>query len=732
MAASALHRIDPQPSGGSARRIITLLRERAWLIFLFTLLGGALATAYIQYAPKKYAATSSIKYQDSFAQYLPDKTSPQRAIHDVKRNLLSEELLKSVVNAERLQENPRFNKKLSGSEAVEAAYQTLLKRLTIQGPAEDLTLEITVTDQTPDLPVRVLNSLAVRWLEAYSKERAATFDQIMETLQTRSTDILRDLRKITNPNTPISNDAPSSNEKKRLELLDQVDQLTADYLQLEVQIARQSDQVRLAKQPFENPEIALQVTSLAANRQVQSAQTILKDKQVALDEVAERYLEKHPNYIAAAKEVETARQALQNAINAAISELEKAVENAKTERDNVKQQIDTAMAEAKTLATPSIATNTTAANTSTPDEAGALKKLYDENLGELKALQYGSLAILSPIRHTPATLSKPVGPNPQQILAIGIASGLLLGLLVSLVFGYGDTSLKTVDDVEQALDLPVLSVVPRLKDSDSELAAAEGFRSLRTSISVSSRDKEPRLVQFTSTSPDEGKTFCALNFAVGLAQQGHRTVLIECDLRRPMAAPSLSLVKMDAAGVSDYLKSGTTSKSEPSPETTPAKPSGGLSFAEIRKKKVETTKPESPAPTLTSDGLSLDDVIQRTEVANLFFVAAGKPVSSPTELLASPRFEDLLNGLLQRYDRVVLDSAPVLGVSETLLIASRMQGVCFVVRGNHTPRRAVLRAVEILRRTDAPLLGAVLNGITPKKSDPYGQDYYYHRTAGRE
>jgi succinoglycan biosynthesis transport protein ExoP len=732
MAASALHRIDPQPSGGSARRIITLLRERAWLIFLFTLLGGALATAYIQYAPKKYAATSSIKYQDSFAQYLPDKTSPQRAIHDVKRNLLSEELLKSVVNAERLQENPRFNKKLSGSEAVEAAYQTLLKRLTIQGPAEDLTLEITVTDQTPDLPVRVLNSLAVRWLEAYSKERAATFDQIMATLQTRSADILRDLRKITNPNTPISNDAPSSNEKKRLELLDQVDQLTADYLQLEVQIARQSDQVRLAKQPFENPEIALQVTSLAANRQVQSAQTILKDKQVALDEVAERYLEKHPNYIAAAKEVETARQALQNAINAAISELEKAVESTKTERDNVKQQIDTAMAEAKTLATPQIATNTTAANTSTPDEAGALKKLYDENLGELKALQYGSLAILSPIRHTPATLSKPAGPNPQQILAIGIASGLLLGLLVSLVFGYGDTSLKTVDDVEQALDLPVLSVVPRLKDSDSELAAAEGFRSLRTSISVSSRDKEPRLVQFTSTSPDEGKTFCALNFAVGLAQQGHRTVLIECDLRRPMAAPSLSLVKMDAAGVSDYLKSGTTSKSEPSPETTPAKPSGGLSFAEIRKKKVETTKPESPAPTLTSDGLSLDDVIQRTEVANLFFVAAGKPVSSPTELLASPRFEDLLNGLLQRYDRVVLDSAPVLGVSETLLIASRMQGVCFVVRGNHTPRRAVLRAVEILRRTDAPLLGAVLNGITPKKSDPYGQDYYYHRTAGRE
>lgn len=732
MAASALHRIDPQPSGGSARRIGTLLRERAWLIFLFTLLGGALATAYIQYAPKKYAATSTIKYQDSLAQYLPEKSSPQTATHEVKRTLLSEDLLKSVVTTERLQENPRFNKNLSGSDAVDAAYQALRKRLTIQGPAETLTLEITVTDQTPDLPIRVLNSLAVHWLEAYSQERTARTDKIIDALTQRIAEILKDYRKITIPSTPSTDVASESSEKKRTELLDQVDKLNTAYLQLEVQIARQSDQVRLAKQPFENPEIALQVTSLAANRQVQSAQSILKDKQVALDQVAERYLEKHPNYIAAAKEVETARQSLQNAINAAIAELEKAVENTKTERDTLKQQIDTAMAEAKTLAKPQANQVTTVTNSTDLDEADALKKLYDENLGELKALRYGNSTVLSPFQHNPATVSKPTGPKPQQILAIGIGSGLLLGLLVSLVFGYGDTSLKTVDDVEQALDLPVLSVVPRLKDSDSELAAAEGFRSLRTSISVSSKDKEPRLVQFTSTSPDEGKTFCALNFAVGLAQQGHRTVLIECDLRRPMAAPSLSLVKMDAAGVSDYLKSGTPTKNDPSPETTTAKPSGGLSFAEIRKKKVETTKPETPATTTTAGGLALDDVIQRTEVANLFFVAAGKPVSSPTELLASPRFEDLLNGLLQRYDRVVLDSAPVLGVSETLLIASRMQGVCFVVRGNHTPRRAVLRAVEILRRTDAPLLGAVLNGITPKKSDPYGQDYYYHRTAGRE
>jgi polysaccharide biosynthesis transport protein len=306
---------------------------------------------------------------------------------------------------------------------------------------------------------------------------------------------------------------------------------------------------------------------------------------------------------------------------------------------------------------------------------------------------------------------------------------LIVGLLLSLVFGYGDTSLKTVDDVERVLNLPVLCVVPTLKDNDTELAAAEGFRSLRTSIAVSSKAKEPRLLQFTSTSPDEGKTFCALNFAVGLAQQGHKTVLVECDLRRPMAAPSLALVKVDAAGVSDFLKAAAPALAA-GPEGSRTRSASDLSFAEIRRKKVEVTdkaEPEpDPAPPATGT-LGLDGIVQPTEVPNLWFVAAGKPVANPTELLARPRFEELLNGLLQRYDRVVLDSAPVLGVSETVLIAHRMQGVCFVLRGGQTPRRAILRAVEILRRADVPVLGVVLNGLNPRRSDPYGQDYYYHR-----
>jgi len=737
MAASVLHPADNRGVGtGNVRRLGTVLRERAWLIFLCVLLGGAGATAYMQYAPKQYAATTTVEYQASLMQYLsPNQggpVDPDREIADVKRTLQSTELLSKVVVAERLHENPRFRGGLSGQDAIDQALKTLRNRLTVEIPTDDQALRITFKDQLADLAVRVVNSLVVELLEKYSRQRSELFDQVGETLQLRSADIWRDFRALQPVEVPEPDGVPGAVQQQRTALQDALQTLTTQRVEAEVEVTRLQEQLRAAEQPFDNPESALQVAFLAAQTPVSAARKVLLDRQLELEQVAERYREKHPRYLAAQDAVQQSRSALSEAIQAATASLRQALESTRTKRDELQRQIDAKLTELSAIPTATPTPEQTANPSSNEQEV--LLELYRGNLAALKELQYGGPAILSPLKHLPAVTAGLTGPTPPRLLAYGFSAGFLVGLLLSLVFGYGDTSLKTVDDVEQTLDLAVLSVVPRLKDKDSEMAAAEGFRSLRTSIAVSSREKEPRLVQFTSTSPDEGKTFCALNFAVGLAQQGHRTVLVECDLRRPMAAPSLTLVNVDAAGVSDYLKA--TSKAE----TTNAKASAsgdtaGLSFAEIRKKKGEAGK-EGQKDTLEGGSggggsLALEDIVQRTEVANLFFVAAGKPVSSPTELLGRSRFEDMLDSLLQRYDRVVLDSAPVLGVSETLLIASRMHGVCFVVRGSQTPRRAVIRAVEILRRADVPLLGAVLNGITPKKSDPYGQDYYYHRSADR-
>jgi Mrp family chromosome partitioning ATPase len=113
-------------------------------------------------------------------------------------------------------------------------------------------------------------------------------------------------------------------------------------------------------------------------------------------------------------------------------------------------------------------------------------------------------------------------------------------------------------------------------------------------------------------------------------------------------------------------------------------------------------------------------------------VAAGAPVSNPSEMLGQGGFDLLMSELLRRFERVVIDSAPMLGISDTLLLSKRVQAICFVVRANQTPRRAVVRAVEILKRAEAPLAGVILNGLTPKRSDPYGQNYYYYYRADQK
>lgn len=737
MAASVLHPVGNRGMGtGSVRRLGTVLRERAWLIFLCVLFGGALATAYMQYAPKQYAATTTVRYRESLMRYLGLKSEGTADLDlelaEVVQTLKSRPLIKEVVLKEQLHENPRFRQGLSGEAAVEQAVDTLLDRLTVEIPADDRALRITFVDRLPDLAVRVANSLVVRLLENYARQRADFFDEVNRSLQTRNADILKDLRALELTASSGAAQVPQALQQKRVVLEDALQSLTTQRVEADVQLARLREQLNAAQQKFENPESALQVTFIADYSRVDAARKVLLQQQLKFEEITERYREKHPDYIAALEDVQQSREALGEAIQEAVVSLEQLLESSRSQRDDLQRQVSEKMDELAALPlTIPVPDQATTSDSSTRD---VLLQLWKDNLAALKGINYSEPILLNPLKHLPASAAVLSSPTPPQLLAYGFSAGFLVGVLLCLVFGYGDTSLKTVEDLERTLDLPVLSVVPRLKDSDSEMAAAEGFRSLRTSIAVSSREKEPRLIQFTSTSPDEGKTFCALNFAVGLAQQGHRTVLVECDLRRPMAAPSLTLVRVDAAGVSDYLKAGRRAEAEARDPSTP-RDSAGLSFAEIRKKKTETGKEEpASSPGGGSGGggsLTLEDIVQRTEVGNLFFVAAGKPVSSPTELLGKSRFEDLLDGLLQRYDRVVLDSAPVLGVSETLLIASRMHGVCFVVRGSQTPRRAVIRAIEILRRADVPLLGAVLNGITPKKSDPYGQDYYYHRTGER-
>jgi capsular exopolysaccharide synthesis family protein len=271
-------------------------------------------------------------------------------------------------------------------------------------------------------------------------------------------------------------------------------------------------------------------------------------------------------------------------------------------------------------------------------------------------------------------------------MLLAIAGGLAAGLGLSFGLNAIDSSFKTVDKTEKILGVPILGAVPRnagdtaMVFDDSTSAAAEAFRSLRTSLSLMGKADQRKVTLFTSAVPAEGKSFCAINHAISLAQQGLRTLLIDADLRRPSVADTL-LGGAITLGLSDLL-------------------AGQAAFGQA---------------------------IQPAKEEHLFVLPAGSRAPNPAELLSRSDFGALIAEAAKKYDRIVIDTAPVNAVSDTLLLVEHAHSVCLVVRAGSTSRKAVLRACAALTSAGHSPVGAILNWVTSRN----GVGYYYHYSAGR-
>jgi capsular exopolysaccharide synthesis family protein len=268
--------------------------------------------------------------------------------------------------------------------------------------------------------------------------------------------------------------------------------------------------------------------------------------------------------------------------------------------------------------------------------------------------------------------------------------GLLAGITLCLGLNSLDSSLKTVDRAEQHLRLPALAAVPIGPQASSAATlpllsephgvVAEAFRTLRTSLSLLGPPSERQVFLFTSAVPGEGKSFCSTNFAVSLAQNGARTLLVDADLRLPTIEKIFFKGEVHT-GLSNCL-------------------AGQCKAA---------------------------DAIQATSTENLWVMTAGNRAPNPAELLARATCPNLLRELAARFDHIVLDTAPITAVSDTLLLVKHVQTVCVVVHAGKTPAKAVLRASAKLAEAGAKPVGFILNRL-PKRS---GTGYYYYYSAGQ-
>jgi succinoglycan biosynthesis transport protein ExoP len=321
--------------------------------------------------------------------------------------------------------------------------------------------------------------------------------------------------------------------------------------------------------------------------------------------------------------------------------------------------------------------------------AGAISTELAEVITELDRTSTGGG---SPVRVTqvrPAEVGEePVSPIPLLNLAIGVFGGLGLGLGAAALRDVLDNTIKSDNDIEQAAGLPVLSAIPTKADmSRSPLLGvdnanpgwSEAYRRLRTNVSFLDPDHPPRRLLITSALAAEGKTATAINLAIALSQNGQSTLLIDADLRRPSAAKVLGLV----ADV-------------------------GLT-------------------TVISGQSQLSDVVQQGP--GLDVLTSGPIPPNPSEILGSQAFRKLLDEALASYHTVVIDSPPVIAVTDAAVASAAADAVIVVARARKTTKPDLARAVEALRAVDARVVGAVINRSSAGDGAYYDYTYQSSRPA---
>lgn len=282
------------------------------------------------------------------------------------------------------------------------------------------------------------------------------------------------------------------------------------------------------------------------------------------------------------------------------------------------------------------------------------------------------------IHEDPQISQSPVSPNVTLNLVLGAVVGLIFGIGIAFFLEYLDTSVKSLEDVERYLQVPVLAVIPKdvgvLHKQSGMSPDAEAYRILRTNIEFNRKNPEDNAITVVSGGAGEGKSTTLVNLAYICAQGGYTTLMIDADLRRPRLHTFFDI--NNSVGLTNYL----------------------------------TTE------------LMLEDVILQTPVDNLYFMPSGILPADAAGILNSRRMSELIQDVKQRFDLVLVDSPPILGVSDASVLASEVDLTMIVVQHRKLPRNMLLRVKQAVENVGGNVIGVVLNNVDVRSDSQY--QYY--------
>ena len=438
-----------------------------------------------------------------------------------------------------------------------------------------------------------------------------------------------------------------------------------------------------------SPEALATVPDVMNNLVIQGLRNQELDVKKQLSELSEKFGPKHPQVINANSQLATLQRNI-------ISEARKMLNAAKTDFEiassreaSLKKSIEAQKQEVMELTRKAIDFNVLAG------ESDSNKQFYELLLKKYQEASLSSGINISNVQLVDSAIPPkyPVKPRRGLYLLLAVMAGLFGGVGAAFFVDYMDDTIKTAEDVDKQLGLDFLNVVPLTSEkkgqvfmiSEPKSNTAEAYRSIRTGLMLSSAVNELKVYLITSATPNEGKSTTAANLAVAMSQMGEKVLLVDCDLRRRNLHSVFNIGS--ELGISDVL----------------------------------------------ADPEKLSQAIQRMEACpDLHILTGGTVATNPLGMLSSERMKAFIARSREHYDRVIIDSPPVLAFSDALVLAGISDGVIMVVWGGKTSRDVVQKAIQPLNGIQAKILGVVLNklNISSKSSYYYPYSYYdsYQKT----
>lgn len=383
---------------------------------------------------------------------------------------------------------------------------------------------------------------------------------------------------------------------------------------------------------------------------------------------------KHPNVLSLTSQIDTLKDLVLAEAQSYVKGLQNRLDTAKRKRESLDTYNEEAKKELQNMQT--LYTEYKSAK----DEVTYLEDL----LVKMRSRYFEEKAGLELVK-TPATIyaeaeveAKPAKPNVPLHLALGGVLGLMFGLGLAFFLEYMDTTVKNLDDVERYLGVPVLAVVPKgvgvLHRTSGFNPDAEAYRILRTNIEFNRRSPDANCLTVVSGGAGEGKSTTMVNLAYVCAQGGYNVLLIDADLRRPSMHTHFDV--NHSVGLTNYL---------------------------------------------TTD-IRLEDVVIRTQVENLYFLPSGLLPADSAGLLNSQRMVDLIADVKSRFDLVLIDSPPILGVSDASVLSNEADMTMIVVQHRRLPRHMLMRVKQAVENVGGKVIGVVLNNVDLRSDAQY--QYY--------